>query len=783
MMIALVGLPQGLLHMQYREGVAAAVLRRWTARYLAGLSAVAGLMILLLAFAPVLAPLPHRQAIMVLLSAAVLAAAHQLWRSLTLRGASAVAYAALTAAPALLILVALIPFLLFGWHSGFEWALLAAASVAAIAAGWLSRRAAPGRGRGDSTWSRRRLWSVSLETGVQSVLTSLSPAMQLSLIVPLGASLAQVGIVSLGLQVYQLFGVAAVYVAPLLYDRAARRLEVPSAVDLVRHVRERVPPGWRALLGVAIGTGLLGPWLVPLTSPAVAAMLSLMTLAGLLALAVRLLSTLQQARGEFRALSLQALARVIIGSSLTGGLMAVCPATVAVPLAMLVVEATLLFWLLKRDATRMRCAEMLRRHEPSVGASFVLVCSNYPFTGRAGEVTFVAPEVARLARVLGRVCVAPQHAHGPALPLPAGVELDLGLALALRRARSPANYVRALGWPGFWGEVARALDHGGLSGCARVWRWAAFAQATWEWARRRSDTGPVLFATYWRGGSTLALARLAASRPQTAAVSRVHGHELYADRWRPPFQPWISVYAGLTLVVPISRHGLDYLLSAGVPPEQLWMSRLGTEASPPARASSDGVVRVVSCSAMLPLKRVPLIARALGELARSLPVLRLNWTHFGDGADRAEVDAILLASPANLKAALPGQVDNGVVLRHYAEQPVDLFLLLSESEGLPVVLQEACAAGIPVLATDVGGVAEIVGAENGMLLPATPTVGEVAAAVRGLCVDANPAALAQKRAGARARWAADFDAERNHLRFAHRMCELMQSLDEGRDET
>ena len=74
-------------------------------------------------------------------------------------------------------------------------------------------------------------------------------------------------------------------------------------------------------------------------------MLSLMTLAGLLALAVRLLSTLQQARGEYRVLSLQALARLIGGTLLTVALLARWPATVAVALAMLAVEAMLLAWL------------------------------------------------------------------------------------------------------------------------------------------------------------------------------------------------------------------------------------------------------------------------------------------------------------------------------------------------------------------------------------------------------------------------------------------------------
>ena len=357
-MAAIVGLPQGLLHMQYREGVAASALRAWAARYLAVLAVAACLSILVLAAVPALASLPHRQQVMVLLAALPLAAAHHLWRALTLRTAGVVVYASVTSAPALLILAALIPFLLFDWRSGFEWALFAAAAAAALVSGWLALRVAPVRGDVPA-WSRRELWSVSLQTGAQSVLTSLSPAAQLSVIGLLGASLAQVGIVSLGLQIYALFGIAAVYAAPLLYDRAARRPVAPAVGDLARQLRERVPRGLQGLFGAAIAVGLLGPWVVWLLwpgMPPVAAMLSLMTLAGLLALAVRLLSTLQQARGEYRELSLQALARLVGGTLLTVALLARWAATVAVPLAMLAVEAMLLAWLvvLLRRADRAR---------------------------------------------------------------------------------------------------------------------------------------------------------------------------------------------------------------------------------------------------------------------------------------------------------------------------------------------------------------------------------------------------------------------------------------------
>ena len=411
-----------------------------------------------------------------------------------------------------------------------------------------------------------------------------------------------------------------------------------------------------------------------------------------------------------------------------------------------------------------------------MNARFVLVTNNFPFTHVAGEVMFVAPEVQRLARELGSLCVAPQSAEGAPLALPGGVELDTSLARALRRGRWWA-YPLAWAWPGFGAEFARAVRTGGLDGCARVWRWAAVALVTWRWARARFPAeAPVLFCTYWRGGATLALARLAALRPHVAAMTRVHGHELYEQRWTPPFQPWPSMYGDLALTVPISRHGLEHLLASGVPGERLWLGRLGTEGAVQAKASDDGAIRLVSCSWMQPVKRVPLMAKAVVELARRHAGCSIHWTHFGAGPEMPRVLEALRAAPPNLHAHLPGEVSHARVLAHYASEAVDLFLLLSESEGLPVSIQEAAAAGIPVLATDVGGVGEIVGPDNGLLLGADPAPDDVVAALEQLCFTSDAAQRQSLREGSCSRWASEFDAERNHTRYARRVRELMDTL-------
>ena len=405
-------------------------------------------------------------------------------------------------------------------------------------------------------------------------------------------------------------------------------------------------------------------------------------------------------------------------------------------------------------------------------ATLVLVTTNYPFIWRGGEVMFVAPEVRRLVRVFGALYVVPQHALGERLDVPTGVEVDTTLAQALARGRIGA-LLRACAWPGFWGELWRGLRRGGWVGAARVWRWAALAQLTYRWAQHRFAAGtPLLFYTYWRGGSTLALSRLARERAGTAAVTRVHRYELYEDSFDPPFQPWHPAqYHALALTAAVSQDGVDYLARAGVPAERLLLSRLGTEAPAAlARGSQDGGVRIVSCSNATAVKRVPSIAHALVAWARRDASRTIHWTHFGAGPELERVRAVLHDAPPNLRATLPGHVPNDVVLAHYAREPVDAFVLLSASEGLPVSIQEAASAGIPIVATDVGGVRELVGGDNGALLAPNPSATDVIAALERVL-----AGGAGMRSASRRRWAEGFDAERNHLRFAQRLHALARS--------
>ena len=115
------------------------------------------------------------------------------------------------------------------------------------------------------------------------------------------------------------------------------------------------------------------------------------------------------------------------------------------------------------------------------------------------------------------------------------------------------------------------------------------------------------------------------------------------------------------------------------------------------------------------------------ECAFALP----DWkfTIIGDGPYMSELKE-LAEGASNIE--LRGAVANDDLPQEYAQS--DIFLLPSEREGMPVSIIEALACGLPVIATDVGQISEVVSnGDNGYLVKAK--VDEI---VDGLCkIDAD----------------------------------------------
>ncbi|MBI3573720.1 glycosyltransferase family 4 protein [Candidatus Kaiserbacteria bacterium] len=90
----------------------------------------------------------------------------------------------------------------------------------------------------------------------------------------------------------------------------------------------------------------------------------------------------------------------------------------------------------------------------------------------------------------------------------------------------------------------------------------------------------------------------------------------------------------------------------------------------------------------------------------------------GEGEDRAELEALIKRLELGGRVHLAGFVDNAATLL----KGFDIFVLASRKEGLPYVILEAGEAGVPVIASTVGGIPEIIDDQlSGILVPAYDT--------------------------------------------------------------
>ncbi len=102
--------------------------------------------------------------------------------------------------------------------------------------------------------------------------------------------------------------------------------------------------------------------------------------------------------------------------------------------------------------------------------------------------------------------------------------------------------------------------------------------------------------------------------------------------------------------------------------------------------------------------------KAMKKAIRGCP--KLIALLIGEGQDQAMLKDYCTENGLSEHVVFPGYQEN----IHDYYQIIDLLVLPSLSEGLPNTVLEAMSFGIPVLATSVGGVPEVIGNENGVLV-------------------------------------------------------------------
>ncbi len=420
------------------------------------------------------------------------------------------------------------------------------------------------------------------------------------------------------------------------------------------------------------------------------------------------------------------------------------------------------------------------RHIPDKPA-LVLVTSSYPYG--YGE-QFLTLELEYLIPCFSRIVIVPARVHGERRPLPPGVEVETSLG-----ENDPAQtglnmwaLLRLAVYSPAWLEILRnPLTLIRPEAFKRMALYAFRALAGQAWFADfldRSGLEPerTVFYTYWLGPLTWALAKVKKTRPGLILASRVHGGEIYKEQSSPPYLPFSEeTIIGPDRIFNVSDHGRRFILRRfpGML-DRVEVRRLGVrDPGATAAPSTDGVLRILTCAFLYPLKRIPLLVEGLEVLLGWRPGLLVEWTHIGDGPQREELEKKVeefLAPRVRLRVR--GLIPNQEVLDHYRFHPVDVLVNLSLSEGLPVSIMEALAFGVPVVATAVGGVPEVIDETNGHLLPCFPNPDQIAEGLSKM-VERGPEDSARRRA-ARAVFHKKLRAGVNFPAFAGRLAGLVE---------
>jgi colanic acid/amylovoran biosynthesis glycosyltransferase len=275
-----------------------------------------------------------------------------------------------------------------------------------------------------------------------------------------------------------------------------------------------------------------------------------------------------------------------------------------------------------------------------------------------------------------------------------------------------------------------------------------------------------MFYSYWLDEKAIALALLKIKKPNLKVISRAHGWDVYEERHLNNYLPFRNLLAeNLDSVFSISENGKLYLLDRHPKfKKKSQISRLGTVplVFVPEKSKSD-TFHILSISSIIPLKRVEKILEVVSSVAN----LKIKWTHIGNGSEIEKLKKLAiqkLQQNPNFSYEFLGQLSNSCVRDILTTQYFDLFLNLSETEGVPVTIMEAQSAGIPVLATNVGGTYEIVNNENGFLVEKDFNMAEVVTTIKTY-LSSTAQEIKLKRNASYQNWVQNYNAETNYKEF------------------
>lgn len=393
--------------------------------------------------------------------------------------------------------------------------------------------------------------------------------------------------------------------------------------------------------------------------------------------------------------------------------------------------------------------------------SLVYVCSHYPAISHS----FVAREVRALRRLGVDVLTCSVWRAGEEELLSRDDLEEARRTIGLLPARptsvvcahlaalryAPVRYLRTL---------ASSLRNSPPGIRAHVWRVAYFIEAMMLWERLRDAGSRVhLHAQFADGASDVAMlvARFSGATWSIAVHGPVEFYDVASNRLADKLRD-------ARFALAISDFGRSQLMTLVDEPHwsKLHVVHCGVDPGVFDAGGMDrreGPLRVLAVGRLVHLKGQSLLVEAVAELRERGAAIEL--TLVGEGPKRPALERLAHRRGVADAVVFAGAVSQDEIVERY--RAADVFCLPSFAEGIPVVLMEAMAMGLPVVTTRTMGIPELV--EDGVSgrLVAPGRLAPLVAALEELAGD--PERRREMGAAGRRRVAAEFDVHRSARRL------------------
>jgi colanic acid/amylovoran biosynthesis glycosyltransferase len=213
---------------------------------------------------------------------------------------------------------------------------------------------------------------------------------------------------------------------------------------------------------------------------------------------------------------------------------------------------------------------------------------------------------------------------------------------------------------------------------------------------------------------------------QSRLITSFHGRDLSAVVTEKGDHVYQDLFQEGDLFLTVSEYWKRKLIRMKCNPKKIKVHRMGIDLEEfkyvERKFQPEKNVKLLTIGRLAEKKGHEYAIQAVAQIVRKNKNLNIQYRIAGDGVLRNRLESLVCKLGMENYIKFLGDVEKKAVIALY--QQADIFLLSSvtasdgDQEGIPVVLMEALAAGLPVIATDHSGIPELIkDGKTGFLVP------------------------------------------------------------------